>query len=118
MLCVAFGQHADAAAVGDHGETLARGVADAAMQDEKLGSLVELLSKSSGPWLTVAMAALPLTLQVLANHSVIRPAPQMGIMPKELMEARGRQQADELKRMAEQQMAEMQRQSAQEAPAA
>lgn len=107
MLCVAFGNHADAAAIGDHGETAAAGLAQAALEDEKFGNLLELLSKSTGGWMTAAFAVLPLTMQILANHKVIRPAPQMGILPRELMEMRGQQQAQQLAQQAEEQMRQM-----------
>ena len=95
---------------------MAPAIADAASKDEKLGAILEMFNKTGGPWLTLAVAVLPLTLQLAANHRLIKPQPQMGIMPPEVMKMRGEAQVEELKKHVEQEMAKAQ--AAQETKAA
>lgn len=109
MGLVAFGQSADAVTLADHQPNVAPAIADAASKDEKLGALLEMFNKTGGPWLTLAVAVLPMTLQLAANHRLIKPQPQMGIMPPEVMKMRGDAQVEELKKHVEAEMAKAQK---------
>lgn len=72
--------HADAAAVVVHGPALVDAVAETALADERLAALLDRITKV-GPYGLVVTAALPLVLQLLANHQVIPPNRELGVLP-------------------------------------
>jgi hypothetical protein len=65
--CVMRGLYADAGAFSQHGPAVASEVADLAEQNEKIASWVDYLSEA-GPYMGLAVATLPLIMQLLANH--------------------------------------------------
>jgi hypothetical protein len=61
------GLYADAGAFSQHGPAVATEVAALAEQNEKIASWVDYLSEA-GPYMGLAVATLPLVMQLLANH--------------------------------------------------
>jgi hypothetical protein len=67
LLCVMRGGYADAGAFAQHGPPVAKEVADLAETNDKIASWVDYLSEA-GPYMGLAVATLPLVMQLLANH--------------------------------------------------
>jgi len=99
-------QPADAMAIGDYAsdETVAA-LADNATRNPYFGKGLDMISGTGGPMLELVTLAMPLGLQFLANHGVIKANPQMGIQPKEVMMARAAQAAANAQKEAQEAMA-------------
>lgn len=100
-------QWADAAAVGQHWSPLAEELAKCAGQNETIAKGVDLIIQV-GPYGALIAAAMPLVLQVLANHHVIdaKNMVNQGIVPPEVLEAQmkaqvAQMQAEALRRQQE-----------------
>ena len=63
-------QYADAGAVGKHGPALAHETAVLAESNERIAKGIDYLEQV-GPYAGLITAAMPLVLQILANHSVL-----------------------------------------------
>lgn len=86
--CVMRGQYADAGAFSQHGPGVSKEVADLADANDKIASWVDYLSEA-GPYMGLAVATLPLVMQLLANHGRLdadKLPPDSGILPPELLE--------------------------------
>src|SRR5258707_876019 len=68
--CMLTGQHADAAAIGMHGEPIAREVASLADSNDSVAAVVDSL-RMVGPYTALLAAVLPFAMQILANHGRI-----------------------------------------------
>ena len=81
-------KYADAAAVGMHAPNLARETAALADEYEMVGTSVDMLIKV-GPFGGLIAAAIPLALQLMANHKMIDARQVVGanIVPPEVLEA-------------------------------
>ena|ERR1700757_1169604 len=107
--CLAFGNFADAGAVGLHGRPMTVELVNLAKQNSKVASKVDLLIEV-GPYAGFVAAAIPFLAQLLVNHGVFK-AEQFanaGVVSPETLEARMKTQLMEqsMVAMAEQQEAE------------
>jgi hypothetical protein len=82
----------DGMTVGIHAGNMAEALNTTAQHDEKLAKLLDKLS-TVGPYSLVLTAVLTPIAQVLANHGVVAPNPQMGILPAEELVALASQMA-------------------------
>jgi hypothetical protein len=111
--CVMRGQYADAGAFSQHGPGVATEVASLAETNEKIASWVDYLSEA-GPYMGLAMATLPLVMQILANHKRLDPGklpPDSGIIEPALLERKVRADMLTARRAMEAQIAESERAS-------
>lgn len=69
--CLAFGQFADAGAIGMHGPPIAAEVVELAETNSKVASKVDLLIEV-GPYAGLVAAALPFLAQLFVNHGVFK----------------------------------------------
>jgi hypothetical protein len=108
-VCVMRGLYADAGAIGMHWPNVARETASLAAQNETIGKAIDYLN-SAGPYAGILTAAMPLALQLLANHDRIDASKiaGMGVMSPEtlglrieseiaLKEAQAQAEADQAK---------------------
>ena len=107
--CLAFGNFADAGAIGMHGRPMAVELVNLAKQNTKVASKVDLLIEV-GPYAGIVAAAIPFLAQLLVNHNVFK-AEQFanaGVVSPEALEARMKTQMMEtaMAAMKEQQEAE------------
>lgn len=107
--CLAFGNFADAGAIGLHGRPMATEVVNLAKQNTKVASKVDLLIEI-GPYAGIVAAAIPFLAQLLVNHGVFK-AEQFanaGVVRPEALEANMKTQVMEqaMAAMREQQEAE------------
>ncbi len=81
-------QWADAAAIGQHFPNLAQELANVADANETIAKPIDFLIEV-GPYGALIAAAMPLTLQILANHKVIDATKMIGqgIVPPEVLES-------------------------------
>jgi hypothetical protein len=88
-----FGQYADAAAIGNHFGPLAVELANAAEGSEALAKPIDMLI-AVGPYGALIAAALPLALQLAANHKLVNAGMMMGqgVVPPEVLEAQMKSQ--------------------------
>lgn len=114
--CVITGQHADAGAISLHGPNIARELASLADQNEQIAKGIDWLNKS-GPYAGLIIAVMPFTLQVMANHKLLKAEhlAAVGVKDPELLAnqiradiARQRQEALMAAQLAEAQLAEAQ----------
>ena len=87
--CLAFGQFADAGAIGMHGKPLTRELVNLCEQNSKIASKVDLLIEV-GPYAALISAAIPFVAQILVNHGIFK-AEQFanaGVVHPEELEAR------------------------------
>jgi hypothetical protein len=82
----------DGMTVGIHAPNIAEAVNTTAQTDEKLARILDKLS-TVGPYSLVVAAVLTPVAQVLANHGVMAPNPQMGILPADELAAVASQMA-------------------------
>jgi hypothetical protein len=111
--CVMRGQYADAGAFSQHGPGVATEVASLAETNEKIASWVDYLSEA-GPYMGLAVATLPLVMQILANHGrldVDKLPPDSGIIEPALLERKVRADMLNARRAMEAQIAESERAS-------
>jgi hypothetical protein len=128
--CIITGQYADAGAISMHAPPLSHEIADLASKNDSVAKGVDYLLQV-GPYAGIIGAAMPLVMQILANHKVI-PAEKMAganVVKPEILEAQVKtnmarqamevmqqqQQAEEeLRQMQEDMMAHQNGQSAEE----
>ena len=92
LICVMRGQYADAGAIAQHGPGITSEIASLADQNEKIASWVDYLS-GTGPYMGVAVIALPLIMQLLVNHGKMdadKLPPDSGIIEPALLERKVR----------------------------
>lgn len=87
-LCVMTGLYADGAAIGQHFPGLATELANAADHSEVIAKPIDFLIEI-GPYGALLAAAMPLVLQVMANHRMIDATRMFGqgIVPPEVLDA-------------------------------
>lgn len=79
----------DAAAITLHAPAVADAVAATAEQDDRIAAVLDRVL-AVGPYGALLGAVVPLALQLAANHGVIPPAPEAGILtPEQLVDAVG-----------------------------
>lgn len=91
--CLAFGNFADAGAIGVFGPPMANEVVKLAKENSKVASKVDLLIEV-GPYAGLVAATIPFLAQLLVNHKVFK-AEQFGnagVMEPEMLETRMRTQ--------------------------
>jgi hypothetical protein len=69
--CLAFGQFADAGAIGLHGPGMAQETVELADQNPKIAKYVDLLIEV-GPYAGLIGAALPFIAQLMVNHGLFK----------------------------------------------
>lgn len=91
--CMILGQWADAAAIGMHWEGISTALADVAEEYDVVAAPIDFLIKV-GPLSAVALAVLPLALQIGANHRLLDAEKMVGqnVIPPEILEAQMRAQ--------------------------
>jgi hypothetical protein len=101
------GLYADAAAIGQHFPPVAKELANIADGSEFLAKPIDLLIEV-GPYGALVAAAMPLALQIMANHGIVDASRMMGqgVVPPEVLEAQmkaemARMQADALRQQQE-----------------
>jgi hypothetical protein len=82
------GQYADAATVGMHFPPVAKELANIAETNEAIAKPIDFLIEI-GPYGALIEAAIPLVMQILANHRLIKAEAMIGsnIVPPEVLEA-------------------------------
>lgn len=89
-ICIATGQMADAATIGQHWENIAREVVNVAETEgnEWLANGLDLLVKV-GPYTALAFAVMPFALQLAANHKMLDASKLggRGVVSPEVLEA-------------------------------
>lgn len=90
-ICLVTGQYADAATIGQHFPKLSREVAKVAETNEKIAKPIDFLIEI-GPYGGLIAAAMPLVMQLLANHKVIPATGMGGVVPPEVLDAQMRAQ--------------------------
>ena len=125
-----MGQYADAAAIGQHFGPLAKELANVADDSEIIAKPIDIIIEV-GPYGALIAAAMPLVMQIMANHKMLdatRLAGQ-GVVPPEVLEAQmkarvAKMQADAMReqqqaiREAQQAQQEYERMMAEEYPTA
>lgn len=106
--CVVTGNYADAAAIGMHSDGISGEIVKLGAQNEKIGKGIDYLNEV-GPYAGLISVAMPLVLQLLANHGRLDATKVPGLSRPEILEAKVKAQ------MAAQAAAEMRQ--AQEAQA-
>jgi len=98
-ICVMRGLFADAGAITLHWPNVSRETVQLAAQNEQIGKAVDYLI-SAGPYTGLLLAALPLGLQIAANHGrvdVDQVSGISGVMPPAALEAKVKAEAQQLK---------------------
>lgn len=87
-LCVMTGQYADAATIGMHGSPVAKELANIAEANETIAKPIDFLIEI-GPYGALLEACIPMVMQVLANHGIIKAEAMLGsnIVPPQVLEA-------------------------------
>lgn len=100
-ICVMRGWYADAGAISVHAPPLLHEIAVLADTNESVGKLVDYLC-AAGPYTALFAAALPLAMQLAANHGRIDATRTnvAGIVPPDVLDARVRHQIAEAQEMA------------------
>ncbi|SRR6266568_1055550 len=85
--CIAFGNFADAGAIGLHGPPFGNEIVSLAGQNKFVASKVDLLIEA-GPYAGIIAAGLPFVIQILANHGLLKASQwaNAGVVPKEQLE--------------------------------
>ena len=103
---IIFGQYADAGAIGLHGPAISHETATLANQKPGVGKAIDTLLEV-GPYAALITAVMPLTLQVLVNHKVLKAESLVGanvVTPEALAAdvktSLAKQQSDAMKRQA------------------
>lgn len=86
--CIAFGDFADAGAIGYHGPPLADEVVKLAENNAKVAAKVDLLIQF-GPYAGIIAAGIPFLAQILVNHKIFRPESMAnaGVVSPEVLES-------------------------------
>ena len=115
-LCLMMGQYADAATFGMHFPPVARELAAVAESNETIAKPIDFLIEI-GPYGALLEAAIPLVMQMLANHRLIKAEAMIGsnIVPPEVLEAQMKAQVMRVQAQAmrDQQVAMAEAQAAQ-----
>lgn len=100
-LCLLVGQYADAAAIGQHFDPVARELANIADSSDFVAKPVDFLIEI-GPYGALIAAVMPLALQIMANHKIIDATKLagQGIVPPELLEAQMKTQVARMQAQA------------------
>jgi hypothetical protein len=69
--CVILRQYADAGAIGLHSEPITNELVDLADKNDRVAKALDYLTEA-GPYAGLIVAVMPLALQVLTNHGLIR----------------------------------------------
>lgn len=64
-------QYADAGALGIHGPAISRELVDLSDKNEKIAKALDYLTEA-GPYAGLIVATMPLILQVMANHGIVK----------------------------------------------
>lgn len=103
-IAVMFGQYADAAAIGRYFPPVAAELSNVADSSDVIAKPIDFLIEV-GPYGALLAAALPLAMQVMANHRIIDASRLAGhgVVPPEVLEAQmqaemARMQADAMKK--------------------
>jgi hypothetical protein len=79
----------DGMTIGIHAPNIAEALNTTAQTEDKLAQVLDKLS-TVGPYSLVVMALLTPTIQILANHRIVAPNEQMGVLPADkLLELAG-----------------------------
>jgi len=107
-LCLMFGLYADAAAIGQHFPPMAKELSNVADDSDVVAKPIDLIIQV-GPYGALIATAMPLVMQLMANHKMVNAEMLMGqgVVPPELLEAqmKARVQQAQAQAMREQQMA-------------
>ena len=82
---IAFGQYADAGAIGMHWPDISREVAKLADTQETIARIIDPLLQV-GPYAALITAVMPLVMQCMVNHGKAAPG-AMGTVSKDLLES-------------------------------
>lgn len=85
LFCVSRGWYADAGAIKAHGPRLIDETVKLAAENESVGKSIDYLC-AAGPLTAVIAAALPLFMQIAANHERIDASAVSGVLPPDLLE--------------------------------
>lgn len=122
LACIAFGQFADAGAIGMHGPQLSSEILALAENNSKIASKVDLLIEV-GPYAGIVAAAIPFLAQLFVNHGVAKAElfANAGVVPPETLAqhmktemmrkaVQAQREQMEARRLLEEEMREMQEQ--------
>ena len=86
LACIAFGQFADAGAIGMHGPQLVSETLTLAENNSKIASKVDLLIEV-GPYAGIVAAAIPFLAQLFVNHGLAKAEmfANAGVVPPEYL---------------------------------
>jgi hypothetical protein len=98
--CVVTHQYADAGAISMHGPTISRELAQTAETSEPIAKALDYIM-DAGPYAGLIVAVMPLVLQLMANHGVIKAelVSGGGVVPPKALESQVK--ADMAKQAAE-----------------
>lgn len=110
--CLMTHQYADAATIQMYGEPLAAEIAKLADIYDVIAKPVDLLIQA-GPFAGLIAIAVPMTMQILANHKVIDAEKTVGsnIVPPRVLEAQMQAQVTKMQADAQRQQAEAMREA-------
>ena len=69
--CIMFKQYADAGAIGMHSEPITDELVTLSSKNESIAKALDYLTEA-GPYAGLVIAVLPLTLQIMANHGLVK----------------------------------------------
>lgn len=105
-------QYADAQAVGMHTPAIATELARVAEGNETIGKWLDYFSVT-GPYSGLVKASLPLVLQLMANHNIIKPeaAGALGVVAPKTLELAGKAEQEKIEAAILLQIQESQRET-------
>ena len=81
------GWHADAGAIGQHSPAISTELAALAEKNASVAKFIDSLTEA-GPYAGLIVAVMPLTLQILANHGILKgDMSAVGVKPPAILEA-------------------------------
>jgi hypothetical protein len=84
---IVAGQHADAGALGEHGPAISHELAALSEKNSKVAAFIDSLTEA-GPYAGLVIAVMPLVLQILANHKIVKgDLSAAGVIAPEVLEA-------------------------------
>lgn len=85
--CIVVGWHADAGAIGEHSPAVSRELASLSEKNASVAKFIDSLTEA-GPYAGLIIAVMPLTLQILANHGILKgDMSAVGVKPPTVLEA-------------------------------
>ena len=85
--CIVAGWHADAGAIGEHSPAISQELAALADKNASVAKFIDSLTEA-GPYAGLIVAVMPLTLQILANHGILKgDMSAVGVKPPAILEA-------------------------------